>query len=78
MSESWALMHYLNLSNNGARRPQLGEFLGKLATGATVDDAFQAAFKTTYEALEKELRDYVKRDTYPGQVATFRAKARVR
>lgn len=73
-AEAWALMHYLNLGNNGARRPQLGEYLNRLAAGATVDEAFQGAFKTTYEALEKELRDYVKRNSYPGQIATFNQK----
>ncbi len=73
-AESWALMHYLILGNNGARKLQLGEFLNRLSAGASVDDAFREAFKTDYDGLEKELRGYVKHDTYPAQSATFDQK----
>ena len=73
-AESWALMHYLILGNNGARKLQIGELLSKLAAGASIDDAFRQAFKTDYDGLEKELRDYVKRNSYPAQLATFDQK----
>lgn len=73
-AESWALIHYLNLGNDGRRRPQLGQFLSKLLAGTTVDDAFHEAFQTDYTTLEKELKDYVKRNSYMQQVATFEKK----
>lgn len=73
-AESWALMHYLNLGNEGKRQPQIGVMLNKLIAGATPEDAFQQAFGTSIEAMEKELKDYVKRNSYPAQFVEFKEK----
>jgi tetratricopeptide (TPR) repeat protein len=57
-AESWALVHYF-LWDKPERRPQLGLFLDRLASGQDPDEAFTASFATTYEKLETELRAHV-------------------
>lgn len=73
-AESWALVHYLLLGNNGQRLPQLSKFLDLLGGGASLEDAFKQAFETDFATLEKELRQYVQRDTYPAKTVTFEKK----
>jgi len=73
-AESWALVHYLVLGNNGKRNRQMGQFLNLLNAGKSIDAAFKEAFQTTYELLEKELREYIRGDSYPQQIATFKNK----
>ncbi|HEX3578893.1 MAG TPA: DUF1570 domain-containing protein [Thermoanaerobaculia bacterium] len=58
-AESWALVHYLMIGNP-ARRDQLGTYVGLIASGKSIDDAFQAAFRTSFDNLERELRRYVR------------------
>jgi tetratricopeptide (TPR) repeat protein len=58
-AESWALVHYLMIGNP-ARREQLGTYVGLIASGKPIDDAFRTAFHSTYEELEAELRRYVR------------------
>jgi len=58
-AESWALVHYLMIGNP-ARRDQLGTYVGLIASGKPIDDAFQIAFHSTYAELEGELRRYVR------------------
>ncbi len=72
--ESWALLHYLIQGNNGQRREQLGTFLNLLGAGKPAEDAFKQAFQTDYEAVEKELKEYVRRNTYAATAATFERK----
>src|SRR5207244_3258583 len=64
-AQSWALVHYLLLGNNAQRQPQFSQFINLLATGAPVSDCFQKAFQTDFAAMEKELKNYVSRSTYP-------------
>ncbi len=73
-AESWALVHYLMLGNSGKRQPQFLQYLGLLADGAAIGEAFQTAFQTDYAVLEKELRDYISRNSYPIQQYTAQAK----
>jgi len=70
-AESWALVHYLILGNNGQRLPQLGKFLQLLGTGLAIDDAFSQAFQSDIPTLEKELKKYVEGHSFRMQVATF-------
>lgn len=58
-AESWALVHYLMIGNP-ERRAQLGTYVGLIAGGKTIDDAFRAAFNASYEDLERELRKYIR------------------
>lgn len=73
-AESWALVHYLILGNNGQRLPQLGKFLQLVTKGATIDDAFTQAFQTDIATVEKELKKYIEGHTFRMQVATFERK----
>lgn len=73
-AESWALVHYLILANNGQRLPQLNKFLNLIAANATIDDAFRQAFQMEVAVLEKELKKYIEGHTFRMQVATFEHK----
>jgi tetratricopeptide (TPR) repeat protein len=73
-AESWALVHYLILGNEGRRLPQMNRFLDLLAKKTPVDDAVAQAFQTTTAALEKELHNYVGGNLFKGQIATFDRK----
>ena len=73
-AESWALVHYLLLGNDAKRQPQFSAFLDLLRANKPVEESFRQAFQTDFVTLEKELKEYVNRHTYPGQVATFERK----
>ncbi len=73
-AQSWAMVHYLMLGDNGKRRPQLSQFLRLLGNGVAQGEAFEQAFKTDYSVLEKELRDYINRDSYKVEVVTMNEK----
>jgi tetratricopeptide (TPR) repeat protein len=73
-AESWALVHYLLLGNKGQRQHQLGRFIDLLGAGTPVETAFQQAFQTSFEAMEKELQNYIGRNTYPLLAATLDQK----
>jgi tetratricopeptide (TPR) repeat protein len=62
-AESWALIHYFMAGNNGTRRPQLSHYLELVAGGTSIDDSFREAFQADYQAIEKELREYLHRFT---------------
>jgi FimV-like protein len=73
-AESWALVHYLLLGNDARRYPQFGAFLNLLLAHKPIEDAFKQAFQMDFVMLEKELKEYINRHTFPGQVATFERK----
>jgi tetratricopeptide (TPR) repeat protein len=73
-AESWALVHYLILGNEGKRLPQLGRFIDLLAKNTPTEKAFTDAFQTDIASMEKELKDYIQRHTFRAQVATFNGK----
>ena len=54
-AESWALVHYLILSNNGQHFPQLSQFLNLTDEGVALDQAFKQSFQMEIEALERLL-----------------------
>ena len=58
-AESWALVHYLMIGNP-ERRDQLGTYIGLIASGKSIDDAFHMAFHGSYDDLERELRKYIR------------------
>ena len=62
-AESWALVHYLVIGKAG-KVEQLGKFMDLLKKNVPMEQAFQQAFEMPFEAMEKELRDYVKKDRY--------------
>jgi tetratricopeptide (TPR) repeat protein len=73
-AESWALVHYLILGNDGKRLPQMNRFLDLLAQKKPTEQAVAEAFQTTTAALEKELHNYVGGSLFKSQVATFEHK----
>jgi tetratricopeptide (TPR) repeat protein len=62
-AESWALVHYL-LMSNPARRAQTLQFFQSVSHGAPALETFRSTFQTTEEQIEKELRDYVRRNLF--------------
>jgi predicted Zn-dependent protease len=76
-AESWALMHYLILGNNGQRVGQMNQFIALLDTNVPMEQAFQQAFQMSFENMEKELREYIKHDRYPIITAELAAKLAV-
>lgn len=60
-SNSWALVHYLILGNEGKRRAQLQTFLERLNSNPFIDNLFKEVFQTDYEQMESEVKEYVKK-----------------
>jgi tetratricopeptide (TPR) repeat protein len=74
-AQSWALVHYLLLGNNGQRKPQFIKYLDLLLNkDKPVDESFREAFQTDYATIEKELKNYIGRNTYPVQIFTYNEK----
>jgi FimV-like protein len=72
-AQSWALMHYLIIGKTG-KAEQLGKFMDLLGAQVPLDQAFPQAFGVPFEVMEKELRDYVKKDRYNVLNGHFRQK----
>jgi len=72
-AESWALCHYLMFGDKSIRRPQLVQYIRLLAQGIDGDQAFVQAFKTSPAQVEKQLRSYVERSSYSGEIYTLPA-----
>jgi len=62
-AQSWALMHYL-LIGKAEKVEQLAKFLELQNADVPMDQAFQESFGVPYEAMEKDLRNYVKQSRY--------------
>jgi tetratricopeptide (TPR) repeat protein len=73
-AQSWALVHYLISGNKGQRNRQMVRFVELINNGKPTEAAFNEAFQTNYETLEKELKEYITRDTYPAHIVTFEKK----
>jgi tetratricopeptide (TPR) repeat protein len=57
-SESWALVHMLNLSSE--YRPQFSKFLSLLASGVTASSAFWQVYAKTIDQVQKDLEGYLR------------------
>jgi FimV-like protein len=73
-AESWALIHYLILGNEGKRMTQMNKFVELLSASMPMEQAFQQAFTMSFENMEKELRTYIQRDRYPILTGVFTNK----
>lgn len=62
--ESWALVHYLMLGGAG-RQEQFKRFLQHVARGDDVTKALENSFGLTLDAIEKELRAYIRQGELP-------------
>ncbi len=58
-AESWALVHYLMLADNGTHRPALGAFMSALQNGDPADQAFKRVFGPDLRTLDAALNRYL-------------------
>jgi lipoprotein NlpI len=70
-AESWALVHYLMVGNQGKRRGQFQQFIDLLNSTLPVEESFRQAFQTDYRTIEEGLRDYISKFMFPAEVYTF-------
>jgi tetratricopeptide (TPR) repeat protein len=73
-AQSWALMHYLVLNHNQQRASQMVKFIELMSGKMPMEEAFSQAFQTTFEAMESELRAYIKQDRYVVMERNFESK----
>ena len=71
-AQSWALMHYLIHKPGGSAA--IDKFMSLTNGNTALDQAFQQSFETTFEKMEKEVRAYIKHDSYPVTVGSFQRK----
>ena len=64
-AQSWALVHYFFVGDQGARTRQIGTYLRALERGQDRSAAFTLAFGTTYDELGKQLVKYVRDLQFP-------------
>ena len=76
-AESWALVHYLIRGDDGRHFQQMGAFVDKVRAGETIETAFQEAFQMDFKSLEKALKAYVSRNTYPARIVKFTNKVEI-
>ncbi len=70
-AESWALVHYLMLGDNGKHQRQMQAFINSLAEDKPIDELFKRAFQTDLKPLEDQLQSYLNRQAFPVLKATF-------
>jgi tetratricopeptide (TPR) repeat protein len=63
-AQSWALVHYLMNADGGRRQLQLLRFIEMTAAGAPFEASFRQSFKASYETVEAELREYIRRENF--------------
>ena len=64
-AESWALVHYVTVERKNPTANPLGTYLTSLARTGNHDNAFQEAFGTDVDGMDRELRQYVRRVSVP-------------
>jgi len=66
-AQSWALVHYLMTADGGRRQLQLLRFIEMTAAGAQFERSFRQSFKADYKTVEDELKEYVRRESFPAR-----------
>ncbi len=74
-AESWALVHFLVLSDSGARAGQIKVYLDAVEKGVPLEQAFRTAFGLTYQAATQQLSAYIAKNTFPFMNVTQNAAA---
>lgn len=64
-AQSWALVHYLILGENGRRRPMVAEYVRQIASGASAEASAKAVFGPDLKAIEQGLESYSKQNAFP-------------
>ncbi|MCI0402352.1 MAG: tetratricopeptide repeat protein [Acidobacteria bacterium] len=62
-AQSWLLVHYIMVGDEGKHRPQFNKFIQLLLRGQDQDTAFTEAFGTDYRGMEQNLRGYLRSQT---------------
>lgn len=62
-AESWLLVHYLMVADEGKRRHQFAQFMLLLLQGTDDAAAFQQALGTDFRGMERQLHDYLQRSS---------------
>ena len=70
-AESWALVHYLILGNDGRRKEQFVRFMSRLDSGAPLEQIFRESFEADYRQIEVELGAYVLKRALPTLILGF-------
>lgn len=70
-AQSWLLVHYLLLGQQGKYVSRVAAFVGQLADGVPVEKACEQALGTTPTALEEELWAYAQQESYLRQLVTL-------
>ncbi len=73
-AQAWAFVHYLIQGNEGKNVHKMHNFLALLLKNTDARTAFTQAFQTDYAGMEKELKNYIQRNTFRMNVATFAQK----
>lgn len=63
--KSWALVHYLMLGGGPGRQDQFKRFLQQVGRGDDIAKALENSFGMTLDAIEKELRSYIRQSKLP-------------
>ena len=64
-AQSWALIHFLMMRNQGPGLAETAVFVHSMAGGLSPEESFQTAFGTTFEGLQEEFEDYLDERTFP-------------
>jgi tetratricopeptide (TPR) repeat protein len=64
-AQAWALVHFMTLSDRGARQGQILKYLQALQTSSSHLDAARQAFGTDLNRLSADVERYVNRDELP-------------
>ena len=67
-AQSWALVHFLILGQEGKRLPQLNRYVAAVERGSSQEQAFDTAFGGDYDGVERELRNHIRRFSFPTRV----------
>jgi len=67
-AQAWALIHYLI---QGKQLDNLSKFLGLVMNDIEPETAFRQTFGIDYKTMEKNLRKYVRRNSFVGTYVTF-------
>jgi tetratricopeptide (TPR) repeat protein len=67
-AESWALVHYIMVGRKNPVEEPIPVYLATLAATDSQDQAFRAAFGVDLAAMDRELREYMRRFTFQALV----------
>lgn len=70
-AQSWALVHYLLLGQNAAHAARMPALIDALTSGKSLAEACQSTLGISEAELQRELRNYVRRDAFPAIEVTL-------